>query len=185
MKKLGLDLDGVVYDFDAGFTPWMQNLGYKFVDLNIYELYKKFPEVKKEEMQKRIREFQSTIEFRNLPLIGGADIGIQKLQKEYDIFIISKRPLNGKPRKYTIERLQQDKFIKDLDHLHLAQKGNKGKFCNALKLDYFVDDYDENLFDVLNDSNTNPILFGKYSEQVNYPKIQSAKNYNELLNILL
>lgn len=182
MKRLGLDLDGVVYDFDRGFNRYMDKKGLHLVNPFQYNMELRFPQVKN--IHKQIYDFQNSSKLKKLPLIEGAEL-IHELKEDYDLFFLTNRPNSNKCRKYTLNRLKSDDFLKSEDDIYFVRHGTKGMFCNAWNLDFFVDDYPENLVDVMKDSMTKPILFDQvYNTSFNSELVKRVKNWEELFDYL-
>lgn len=137
--KIGLDLDGVVFDFATPFLAFfnlMYSRNVQMSDWSAYHLYDCGICTKKEE-DDCFEKFADMGSFRNLEIIDNANIWITKLRKNHEIYFITSRPV----------RTQVD-TLRSLNYYYLnlpvitTQKSNfpKWKVCEQLHIDTMVDD---------------------------------------------
>lgn len=185
MKRLGLDLDGVIYDFDKSFNKWMRKKGYFLINKWIYKTEERYPTLTKEKANKLIKEFSETRQMRKLEMYPNALEVIGKLREDYYIWIITNREPTKKIKKNTLTQIKNDGLSDLVKECIFCDGVHKSVLANTLRLDYFVDDYKENLKDILANSLTKPIqMVREYNQFFKSKMIPRVHDWDELFKFL-
>lgn len=140
--KLGLDLDGVVYDFINPFDNFLIKKGYA----PIQEDYDRG--LTRPDMVIQLLDFNTTHPFLWIPPCKDSIEVIDALNEKYDISIITSRNWCPNGIRDTIERLKKDK----INYQNIRFATQKGKVARKLGLDYFVEDTLKNAIEITENS---------------------------------
>lgn len=184
MSKIGLDLDGVVYDFSNVFDQWAIK---KHIIKNFrpdqYRLQERYGWTD-EERNYYMKLFGKLNPFNWLPFIEGAKEGVQELLKTNDVYIITDRLWYSKAKEQTINRFKKDNI--NISENKIIFSNNKGEIAKQLNLDIVIDDYVENIKDIILNSSTNVLLFD-HTHNKNYSnsRVTRVYNWNDILKITI
>lgn len=156
MKRIGLDIDDVIIDFNKGFLEFYNakyGTSYAPSDRKEYYYHPMFG-VTQEDMQKEYDEYTFSHFHISTTPVGGVKDALQKL-KGNQFFLISARP--EKKRKVTEEWFEH--HLGDLIEIHaihltgqhrnsVTEVKKKGAIAQELGIDIFVEDAITNAYDV-------------------------------------
>jgi len=173
MKKklqVGLDLDGVIYQFIEEFDTFALERGHK---INKSDYNRGMLEQKMKEL---LTLFGMHRPFLWLPIYPGVKENLDRLSNKYDFHIVTFRDWIKEGRQDTITRLKEDKI--PYKSIHFAKR--KYELCNKLKLDLFIEDSLNNCKKIIANSNTHPILIDRPYNQGDTQGIMRIKSLDEL-----
>lgn len=160
MIKVGLDLDGVIYNFIDPFIEFLQNKEIK-PDKSKYSLG-----INKQDLSKHLTEFGKTGPFRWIPVYKDNLKAIKK--KNIELYVITNRDWYTGAISDTIQRLYKDK-IKYKKILFTVDKGYTAK---ELGLDYFYEDNVEFAKKILKKSAAYVLLLNReYNQNFQHEKL--------------
>lgn len=183
--RIAFDLDGVITDFNTEYIKRLNKHFNKNYSLgepsswNSYDQYKDFtPDMQNEmfELISNEKDFWRLIK----PLNKGNIHSIRDLISDGNVvYFVTNRCPNPD---YDSTLLQSNQWL--LDHfIHscgVILTKNKSEACKLLKLDYFLDDYTENVKNINNNSDTICyILDKKYNKE--YKTIYRVKSIDEYI----
>jgi len=173
MKKLkvGLDLDGVVYQFIEYFDKFAESKG---ISLDKTDYNRGLDESK---IKPILEDFGKLRPFLWIPTYPGVQENLQRLSKKYDFHIITFREWIKEGRQDTIKRLREDKI--SYKSLHFGKR--KYELCNKLGLDLFIEDSLNNCKKIRDNSDTHPILIDRPYNQGDTTGIMRIKSLGDLL----
>jgi len=139
-KCVGVDLDGVCFNFSKAFCNWLEEkLGIKcdWKKITSYYWYECTPELTKKVFWEEFHKFGKADGYANLPLIPGAKEALDKIAAAgHTIHFITNRP--NYAMRQTLRALKRDGFPGDA-RVHFA-KGDKRPLVRQLNVDVFIDD---------------------------------------------
>jgi len=186
-KVIGLDLDGVVYDFETPFSEWLKmNNGSDLVRPDKYNLEERYDLIdSKEESKSLLCRFAQHRPFLWIPEYEESINLIKKLSRSNQIYYITDRNWHKQNAEDTFLRLKDDGLL-DRNQC-IIFSGNKGDEARKRKLDYLVEDNLENVIDTMGKSlSTQPILMDRDYNRKNRPSsVPTVKNWRELFNYLV
>ena len=138
-KKIGLDLDGVLYDFYTPTKEYFLEKGYKATTSNTYYLYEIFG-ISWAEALRLTKEFgEENRIFRTLPIVPEIREFVDKIHDDCEIHIITSRSWYDGAEEDTLYRLDKDKI--PYEDLFFTPFGDmKGEIAKKKNLDCFVED---------------------------------------------
>lgn len=146
--KLGLDLDGVVYDFITPFDNFLKKKGLH-PDKTKYDRGV-------EHIKRYLVEYALQRPFRTTQPYPNAIKDLEKLSDIFDFYIITDRNWYETAKEETIKRLQKDGiYYKEIHFSH-----DKAKYSAELELDFFIEDNVENALKIKN-TKTIPFLLNR------------------------
>lgn len=128
--KIGIDLDGVVYDIITPFDKFIKEKGITPVETEYNR------GLEKEVIRNYFQEMNKQNHFLWIPQFKYAVEGVNKLAEDNSIFIVTHRDWCENGRVDTLKRLEQDKIR--FDYISFTKK--KGEKAAHFGLDYFVED---------------------------------------------
>jgi len=170
-KSIAIDMDGVLADVEAHFLSWYErDYGQK--------LSKKDLQGKTEEnaFPKRgmVKKFASTENFfKTVPVMDGAVEAVKKLQKNYEIYIVS--AAMEFPQSLVEKRTWLSEHFPFIHWKNIVFCGNK----SIINTDIMIDDHLKNL-----DYFKGRTIMFSASHNVNFNNHQHAENWQEVLEIL-
>jgi len=146
MKKLkvGLDLDGVVYNFMDDFKTFLKKYGYEIQE----EKYNRG--LDKKEIDLHLRDFAESRPYLWIPLEKGSKKQILRLSKKMDFYIVTYRGWAKNGIEDTLKRLSEDQ----IPFKEIAFSDNKARYSKKWGLDYFIEDNMEYAKRIAKESNT-------------------------------
>lgn len=147
-KKIGIDLDDVVIDFNAGLCTYHNTLygtAYGRQDIVQYELERLWGCTPNEAIQ-RVYDFYHSEYHANLLLVERARESLERLRENNSLVIVTSRPESV--QKLTIQLLERHfppQFFEDIRFLGLyhgvqSRRQTKGEVCRTLDIGVFVED---------------------------------------------
>lgn len=161
-KKIGFDLDGVVYNFMDSFDAFAASCRYSLKDDSAYNIAKRFG-VGEKDAKIILNGFGETRPFKWIPLIYKAKEEMIRLSLNNEIYIVTYRDWCKQGIEDTIERIKRDNLPVNLDNIIFSK--HKGKYAKELNLDIFYEDSIENVIDIFNKSDCKPIIVNKCYNQ--------------------
>lgn len=142
--RIGIDLDGVVYQFVEEFDRFMFEKNKDFI-LNPFDYNRGLD---KEELESELQEFSKNKPFLWVKYYPLAVESIRELSKISDIYFVSYRDWVDGGLEETRLRLQMD----EIPYKKLWITKYKGKVARQENLDFFVEDSLHNILDVISQS---------------------------------
>ncbi len=144
--KIGIDIDEVLGHFLPALVEF-HNYTYgtklkveQFHSYNFWEVWGGT----RDEMIKKVDDFELTTFFINIQTVDGAKDSIKKLKEKHEFFIITSRPMSLLQK--TKDWLEK-KFPNTFDKIFFANNvfrnqttKSKGEFCNDLGIDIMIED---------------------------------------------
>lgn len=149
MKKIGIDLDDVLLNFNDPFLNFHnENFGttYRREDItnfNVEEIWG----IPTETLRDRLSQFYDTHHHESAPPIEGAVEAIKELSKNNKLYIITSSPQTAEGK---IRIWLKKHFGEAFEEIHFTKKDisserrNKGEMCRELGLELFIDDHPDN-----------------------------------------
>ncbi len=144
-KRIGLDFDDVLVDFNGGLTVFHnENYGTtcKKEDATSWE-YDKLWECTPEEAMRRMKEYVNSSHHAKVPPVVGAVDAVKRLKEHYDLFIVTARDENLQDQTFTIIEEHFPESFQGVHFLHRDEqnvRGTKGDVCTELDIDIFIED---------------------------------------------
>lgn len=169
-KRMGVDLDGVVYQFVEQFDKLIKSKGYS-VDRTRYDRG-----LSREVLIPILNENKKNHIFRHLPEYNNAVATLNKLSNKYDLYLITARTSGFLD---TINRIHESK----LNYTQIIFSGDKGKEAKRLKLDAFIEDSYDNALNIIEGSNAKVFLLNAEYNQTRYDAkgIQRISDLEEII----
>lgn len=136
-KKIGFDLDGVLYDFVGPFDDLLRDNGYTVVESDYGR------GIERAEVIKMMDKMGKTRPFLWLPKYVENFRAAIELAKENEITVITYRDWYEGGEIDTLRRLAEDGLVAS----NVIFSGKKGEYCKRLDLDYFIEDVRANAID--------------------------------------
>ncbi len=179
MKKIAIDLDGVVFDSENLYRVYSEiydveiNKKDTIID-NSQKLFQKRYNWKKEEFKKFYDKYSETI-LNNSNLMPGVDIVLNKLKNKYKLIIVTSRSdIETEIAKEKLKQIGLDK-IKIFNNEH-----HKIDRLIKEKVDYVIDD-DDTICINASDNNIYALYFkNNASNKVNKEKVININNWGEI-----
>jgi uncharacterized HAD superfamily protein len=144
-RKIGIDFDDVLFDFNGGMTDFHNKhygTSYRVTDITLYD-YKELWKCDLEESLKRMSEFVKS-EYHDLaPTIPGAIEAVNYLNIHYDLPIITARDEALFEKTWGIANKRFPGCFKEIHFLHrndINVLGSKGEVCRKLGVSIMVED---------------------------------------------
>jgi hypothetical protein len=175
MARIGVDLDGVVYNFIYNFDRLLLSKGIK-PSINDYNRG-----LNKEDLHNNLEEISKTDVFLSCPAYPYALSSLRTLSSNDEVYLISYRNWCSNGETDTLKRLEMDN-ISVRDVIFSKHKGFEAK---RLKLDYFVEDSIINAGHIVNISNAFVYLVNRRYNQGETPsRVKRIKDLREVVNEL-
>lgn len=170
--KVGLDLDGVVYDFIGPFDKYLIEKGYH-IDPRVYDRG-----LDRELVKNELELFSTLNPFKWIDPIAGSLTTVKRLERDIDFHVVTHRGWCNSGIKDTVDRLKSDGIIyKTIDF-----SGKKEDFAKKYNLDYFIEDSLDNAKKIIENSNTEVFLLDQpYNRNFEHPKIIRVKSLEEIM----
>ena len=158
--RLGIDLDGVLYDWHLDMREWVRiSTGIEYPQPTTWNFSEKEWGMSREEFTNHWHEgVRAGHVFRKQPpLTEGVEV-LHRLAKDHDLFIITSRLLPGledQCRDNTMGWIEE--YGIPYDELHLVGHG-KSEICTDLEIDIMIDDAIHNYEDIRKNSRTLPVM---------------------------
>ena len=141
MKKIGMDFDGVITDTDPVFREYIRKVTGKYFRREMVTgyFYEECLPVTKEDVDKAYELMLADNVWKKMAFLDGAAAALRALAKNYEITVITARPLSA--QKQSEEFLKKNKI--PFSGLYFVADGDKkinviGKL--PFKFDFFVED---------------------------------------------
>lgn len=159
-KKIGVDLDGVVYDFVRYYDLFLRLEGHEInpsrFDRGVLE------ESTKDDY---LNKFSDLNPFLWIPLYENALKSLEELSQNFDLYFVTARNLRMKfGEEDTLTRIKRDK----LPYKEIIFEHDKAKIAKELGLAYFVEDNLQNASSIVAKTSCNVSLIDKEYNQ--YPE---------------
>jgi len=175
MKKLkvGLDLDGVVYNFMDDFTKFIGKY-HKNLRKDKYNFG-----LSQKEINNHLEDFAESRPYLWIPMEKKAKKNILRLSNKMDFYIITFRGWAKNGIKDTIDRLREDQ----ISYKEIAFSDNKAFYSRKWGLDYFIEDNLEYAKRISKESNTITLLIDKpYNRQpIKKERIVRVKSLKDII----
>lgn len=157
IMKIGVDLDGLYADLNAGFADFYNKKKGTNIDFEetgrVYG-YDNFLGISKEEAFDLVDEYTQSSAYEQMKPVKGSVEGIKEITKDNDLWIVTSRPeMQKKVTREFIDKHTPNCFE---DIIHTGQfsrdgshKTTKGEVCEKLGLELFIEDYIDYVNDVL------------------------------------
>lgn len=170
--KVGLDLDGVVYDFATAFEKYCANKDI-FLDNNFYDYG-----LSRDKVKGLLTDFGESEPFLWIKAYEGVIEKVKEFEKYFDYHIITHRGWLESGKRNTIYRLYKDK----INYKELRFSKEKGHYANAFGLDLFFEDSLDNAKDIINKSKTDVILIDRtYNQGYDNPRLKRIKSITDFV----
>lgn len=188
---IGFDLDDVLLGFFDALHPYC-NIRYgtdcQRNDLVSFDLPKLWG-ISKEEAIKRVADFYQSPEHWDAKPIDGAIEKIKKLKQHHKLHVITAKPEELKNK--TLEWLDKH-FPQMFDGIHFTNhyhgsglKRTKGEVCRELNIEFFVDDFLENVNDVANSGIPALLFDAPWNQGEIKSLVTRVYSWDEIAEILL
>lgn len=157
-KRMGVDLDGVVYQFIEQFDELVKRRGYS-VDRTSYD--RGLP---LKTLIPLLDENKANGALRTLPEYNNAVATLNKLSNNYDLYLITARTNSFNGHEDTLARVNES----GINYKELIFSRNKGKEAKRLNLTSFIEDSYSNALGIVKNSNTKVFLLDTEYNQVKY-----------------
>lgn len=158
MSVIGVDVDGIVANFEAGYAPLLTQVsGIEFPKLGtagwpdtwFWERASGITEEQEDKVWKELILSDDDFWFKLPPHPGAEEFleTLSELQYEHDVYFITNRPGHF-AKGCTEDWLSQY----GVDRPTVLISGDKGGCCKSLKVNYYIDDKNENCANVLAES---------------------------------
>lgn len=173
--KIGIDLDGVVYDIISSFDEFLISKG-------IIPNKKEYDRgIEKERIKKHFEEFSKVRPFLKIPLIDKARETINNLSRKNEIYIITHREWCENGIKDTLSRLKKDKI--KFNKIYFTKR--KGEEAKKYNLDFFIEDNLTNARYIRELSNAKVFLIdAPYNQSKKEKGIHRIKNISEVTELI-
>lgn len=132
MKKCGLDLDGVVYDFITPFDKFLTEQGFE-LDKTKYDRG-----LNRKDIKFQLHQFSKQNPFSWIPLYEGVKENLERLSDFMTFDVVTHRDWYSGARSQTHYRLFSDKIPRQ--HTIFSEPDKKLKWARYLQHDYFIED---------------------------------------------
>jgi len=174
-KRIGIDLDGVVYDLIGEFDKMLISKG---IEPNLFQYSRG---LSPSQVHEYLEEFSWGHPFLTIPTYPNAINSINELNKTLDVYLITHRDWCDYGIADTIRRLHDDK-VKFTDLIFSPNKGSEAKKFN---IDYFVEDNLENARYITKLSNSKVFLIDReYNKSKDLKGIRRVKDLSRVVEIL-
>jgi uncharacterized HAD superfamily protein len=190
MKKYGIDLDGVVFDFVSAFMAFInkkENKSLAYSDITDYYWHNCIDWLDKDMWNKHFNVFGHSGGYARLPFYDGAKEGLTTLVDDPDteVHIITQRPDYSELDTLWAVGLN---FNISKHNITLSKAcslgGSKAWDVIGLGVDVFLDDANHNVFDVAENTDAKVYLMDQpYNQGWTHPKITRVKDWNEFLKL--
>ena len=178
--KIGIDLDGVVFDSDRMFCAYAElfdiehnGKGKQIEHRYLERAYGWSDELFYEFMSKYLDHI-----LNDAPLMLLAREVLTLLKEEgHELCVITNRGILGeKEQAMTKERFEKEGL--SFDKI-VFRKGNKAPICQEEKIDVMIDNTPDVITDLM-ENNINCIYFRDNTREINHPNVKTAKNWAEV-----
>ena len=170
-KSIAIDMDGVLADVEAHFIMWYErDYGEKFDKKDLLGKTEEnaFPR------KGMVKKFASTINFfRTVPVMDGAIEALKKLQKNYEIYIVS--AAMEFPQSLVEKRSWLNEHFPFIHWKNIVFCGDK----SIIDTDIMIDDHLKNLDYFKGET----IMFSAF-HNINFNHHKRVDNWEEVMNIL-
>lgn len=154
--KVGLDLDGVVYDFITPFDRFAESRGY-LIDRTKYDRG-----INRKSLEKLFDVFFKSKPYEWIPIYKNNLELFRRLgEKLFDYYIVTHRDHYDNSKEQTIARLKHDGII----YKDIYFSKDKFLYAKSLDLDLFFEDSLENAIKIVQNSDTKVLLMDKEYNQ--------------------
>jgi len=168
--RVGLDLDGVVYDFIGNFDSFARARGEK-IDETDYN--RGLSEAK---VKYLLDDFSKKRPFLWVPMMDGVKGNLERLSKKMDFYIVTHRRWTPHGVNDTLIRLRED----EIPYKDVYFGKRKYEYANELELDLFIEDSLNNCKKIRDRSCANAILLDRPYNQGRADGIMRIKSLDEL-----
>lgn len=149
--KIAFDLDGVVYNMVDTLDKYMSSIGKELLDDTSYDMGKRYG-ISKSAARKALDNLGTTRPFRTMPLYHEAKKEMERLSKNYELYIITHRNWCKNGIEDTLERIKQDELPVKSENIIFSH--DKGYWANNLGIYMFYEDCIDNVKDILKKSDS-------------------------------
>jgi len=140
-KHYGIDLDGICFDFQGGFIPWLEeHLNVKLPEkqeITSYYWYENVDNLEEKEFWDEFHKFGHADGYYNLEVIPGALEGLHRIVNAgHKITYITNRPTYARDQTARVLSRHHFPFAAKLEFA----EGHKSPIVNQKKIDAFIDD---------------------------------------------
>jgi len=177
--KIGIDLDGVVFDYQAYFIDeFNTNNGTNFTKADWTDHYFSKTGLSPQAFWAIVKEHSDTEAFKYLTPIEGAREGIRELHRKNSIHIITHRI--GHAQEDAVYSLNAN----NIPYESISFTASKGKMCYILGIDVAIDDVYEKCEDMAKYGIETLLMDWPWNQCETIPLIQRVNNWSEIVDIL-
>jgi uncharacterized HAD superfamily protein len=184
-SKLGLDLDGITYEFIPPFCKWLRDkLGIPIYprDVKDYYWFNCVAGMTEQQFWDEFHAFSKSGAYRDFALLPGAQESIRYLLDNYDVKFITARP--DYAYEDTVGAIYRDFGICEPDRIIFA-RAHKSDEILAHGIDIFIEDASHHALDIANKTDAHVYLMDTdYNQDVSHSQITRVQDWAHIMKVL-
>lgn len=183
--KIGIDIDEIIVEFVRGYLQLYNQKYNKTLSLDEVFSYNLFEPLKisREASIELADEYYDSEGFDNILFVDGAEEGIKKLNKDYELIFVTARPSHVKKKtEIFIKNLFPDLDSKIFYSKNIWEEGLfKSEICKTHQCDVLIEDDLKHALECAENGIKIILLDKPWNQNVEHENIIRAKNWDEIL----
>lgn len=191
MRKIGIDIDGVLADFYWPFFKWVKANTDVKVDVHRIDRYQisEMLDISEKDAMKLVLDYSDTVDIGQLPVIKGAVEAIDVLAKGHELYIVTARQIEavGQTFKWLDMHFGLEKFERVIFTRYMQDDSHVPKtwYFNQLGIDIVIEDHPNNIVAAATDGYKALLFNQTWNQEVDHEDVIRCFSWEEvLLNVI-